>query len=118
MLHSHGSLSQAARLRYPEHSPELENPHVSNLAMDKKQFTRLAAARVHARDPQEEVERAFNLFDQDRKGYIIFEDLRRVAQELGETGLEDEELHAMINEFDFEGNGSVARETFYSILMN
>ena len=117
MMETWGVISPVAEARRREKGNRSENYHVSNMVMPYAKFVQLAAARVHAREPEEEVERAFNLFDQDRKGYIIFEDLQRVAHELGETGLEDEELHAMINEFDFEGTGSVARETFFSILM-
>ena len=78
---------------------------------------KLAAERVRNRDPAHEVERAYNLFDNDRKGFIVVEDLRRVARDLGETGLEEEEMAAMIEEFDFEGTGTVAKESFYAICL-
>ena len=41
----------------------------------------------------------FNLFDQDGSGKITFEDLRRVADELGEE-ISDEELRNMIARAD------------------
>lgn len=69
------------------------------------------------RDPREEIERAFDLFDNNGKGYIDLEDLRRVARELGETGLEEEELRAMIDEFDLEGIGGVGKEAFVGICL-
>lgn len=47
---------------------------------------------------------------------ITLDDLRRVARELGE-GLEEEELAAMIEEFDLEGKGGVGQEEFLSICM-
>lgn len=72
---------------------------------------------VHDRDPAEEVERALLLFDPDQRGYIDVEDIRRVARELGETGLEDEEIQAMIDEFDYDGNGTVSKEAFYAICL-
>ena len=56
------------------------------------------------------------MFDTDDKGMISLEDLRRVARELGE-GLEEEELMAMIEEFDLEGKGGVGREEFVGICM-
>jgi centrin-3 len=77
----------------------------------------IAAQRILARDPREEIERAFELFDAENKGYIDLEDLKRVARELGETGLEEEELRAMIEEFDLEGRGGVGREEFVSICL-
>ena len=60
--------------------------------------------------------RAFELFDSDGKGVITLEDLRRVARELGE-GLEEDEMRAMIEEFDMEGKGGVDREEFVSICL-
>lgn len=116
IMEMNGTVSQAVLDRHRQKGTEPDRYHVSSLVMSQAAFARIAAERVAARDPIEEVERAYSLFDLEGRGYIVFEDLRRVAHELGETGLEDEELHAMINEFDFDGTGSVARETFYSIL--
>ena len=77
----------------------------------------MAARKISERDPREEIDRAFDLFDADGKGWINLEDLKRVARELGETGLEEEELRAMIEEFDIEGAGGVGREEFAGICL-
>jgi centrin-3 len=79
-------------------------------------FVNLAAGRISARDPQEEILRAFELFDAEGKGRIELEDLRRVARELGE-GLQDEELVAMIEEFDVRGEGGIDRDAFLGICL-
>ena len=74
------------------------------------------AARISARDPREEINRAFDLFDADGKGAIDIQDLRRVARELNE-GLQEEELNAMIEEFDMDGDGRITREDFIGICL-
>lgn len=83
-------------------------PHVA--------FVNIAAGRISARDPREEILRAFELFDAEGKGRIELEDLRRVARELGE-GLQDEELVAMIEEFDVRGEGGIDRDAFLGICL-
>lgn len=91
--------------------------HVSQLQISQAAFIRVAARKMLDRDPTVEVERAYNLFDLDRKGYIVMEDLRRVSRDLGENGLEDEELHAMVEEYDYDGTNTVAKEAFYAICL-
>ncbi|KAL4871668.1 hypothetical protein BDV12DRAFT_163538 [Aspergillus spectabilis] len=96
-------------------APTANPQHPSNLLMPLSAFQAVTAVKILERDPRDEILRAFELFDEGGKGYIDLEDLRRVARELGETGLEEEELRAMIEEFDLEGVGGVTREAFVSI---
>lgn len=65
--------------------------------------------KIVNRDPLEEIRRAFRLFDDDGTGKINLRNLRRVAKELGEN-LTDDELRAMIDEFDLDDDG----ESMYS----
>lgn len=60
--------------------------------------------KYRERDPIEEVLRGFRLFDEEGRGKIGVGELRRVARELGEN-LREEELVAMIEEFDGDGDG-------------
>ena len=89
-------------------------------------FAEIMHQKIINRDPEEELRKAFSLFDEDKTGTISFKDLKRVARELvplllcfawrgasfflnallfwmpypkGEV-LSEEELHAMIEEFD------------------
>lgn len=71
----------------------------------KSTFTNKAVGeRIVNRDPLDEVRRAFKLFDDDNTGKISLRNLRRVAKELGEN-LTDDELRAMIDEFDLDEDG-------------
>nr|XP_023698660.1 centrin-3 isoform X2 [Paramormyrops kingsleyae] len=67
-------------------------------------FNEVVAEKMLERDPQEEILKAFKLFDDDDSGKISLRNLRRVARELGEN-ISDEELRAMIDEFDTDGDG-------------
>jgi centrin-3 len=79
-------------------------------------FQTLMAQRILSRDPTEEIIRAFELFDEGGKGRITIQDLRRVARELGE-GLQEDELVAMIEEFDMDGDKAISREEFVNICL-
>ncbi|KAF1836147.1 EF-hand [Decorospora gaudefroyi] len=79
-------------------------------------FQTLMAQRILSRDPQEEILRAFELFDEGGKGTITLQDLTRVARELGEA-LSHDELVAMIEEFDMDNDNAISREEFIQICM-
>jgi len=63
-------------------------PSFTDLAL----YARAVTEKILARDPTEEMRRAFHLFDDDGTGKISFQNLRRVAKELGEP-LDDEEMY-------------------------
>lgn len=91
-------------------------PPPSKLLLPLQAFLHHTATLIAARDPRDEILRAFALFDVDNKGVINLDDLRRVARELGE-GLQEEELVAMIEEFDLDGDGGIGREEFVGICL-
>ena len=76
----------------------------------------MLAQRILTRNPEEEIQRAFDLFDEGGKGKITLQDLTRVARELGE-GLSHDELVAMIEEFDMDGDNAISREEFINICL-
>jgi centrin-3 len=79
------------------------------------QFSDMVTELVLARDPLEEWRQAFTLFDEDSSGRISLKNLRRVARELGET-LQDDELRAMIDEFDRDGDGEINFDEFVALM--
>lgn len=107
--HQHPKISQSSNPNLPSPAPKLLLPFA--------QFQSILTSKILARDPREEILRAFDLFDEGGKGKISLQDLRRVARELGE-GLEEEELVAMIEEFDMDGDGAISREEFMSICLS
>ncbi|MCJ1375046.1 Calcium-binding component of the spindle pole body (SPB) half-bridge [Loxospora ochrophaea] len=100
----------------PSSSSAAGGPRPTRLLLPLAQFQAVMSQKIRDRDPREEILRAFELFDDGAKGVINLEDLRRVARELGE-GLEEEELAAMIEEFDLDGDGAINREEFLGICL-
>ncbi|KAM5298192.1 centrin-3 [Ctenodactylus gundi] len=78
-------------------------------------FSEVVTDWILERDPHEEILKAFKLFDDDDSGKISLRNLRRVARELGEN-MSDEELRAMIEEFDKDGDGEINQEEFIAIM--
>lgn len=78
-------------------------------------FVDIMTQKMADRDPEEEIRKAFALFDDDQTGAISVKNLRRVARELGET-LSDDELQAMIEEFDKNGDGVIDEAEFMAIM--
>jgi centrin-3 len=78
-------------------------------------FVDIMTQKMADRDPEEEIKKAFSLFDDDGTGHISLKNLRRVARELGEV-LSDDELQAMIDEFDKNQDGVIDETEFMSIM--
>ncbi|KAF9427107.1 hypothetical protein BGZ94_005465 [Podila epigama] len=64
---------------------------------------------------QDEVQRVFQLFDGQAKGYIRLEDLKRISNELG-LGMTDPQLEEMLDEADRDGTGAVTFDEFLQIM--
>jgi centrin-3 len=79
------------------------------------EFLSIMAERIASRSPEEELQKAFELFDEDNSGRISLRNLRRIAKELGEN-LSDDELTAMIDEFDTDRDGEISLEEFSGIM--
>lgn len=83
--------------------------------IDFNQFLSIMAPRMSQKDTREQIMRIFRLFNEDQTGKISFRNLKRVSTELGET-LSDEELHAMIEEADRDGDGLLSFDEFYRVM--
>ncbi|KAJ1899061.1 Calcium-binding component of the spindle pole body (SPB) half-bridge [Kickxella alabastrina] len=68
-------------------------------------FVKLMSEKIATRDPVDEYKKAFKLIDDSNSGIINATNLRRVARELGEN-IDDDELQAMIDEFDMDNDGA------------
>merc|ERR1711879_707530 len=78
-------------------------------------FEEIMAARYANQDPMDEIRKAFELFDEEKRGKISFRNLRRIARDLGEK-LTDEELRGMIDEFDQDQDGEINQDEFVHIM--
>lgn len=114
ILNTHGVASQAPKA--PARGQQQQGYTASRRLLSFQSFQTLMAQRILSRDPQEEIQRAFDLFDEGGKGKITLQDLTRVARELGE-GLSHDELVAMIEEFDLDGDNAISREEFINICL-
>lgn len=83
--------------------------------IDFKEFLDIMAMKMSEKDSEEELHKAFELFDVDNSKEITFKNLREVAIELGENISEDE-LREMIFEACGDRNGRVSLEQFKRIL--
>ncbi len=79
------------------------------------EFLDMMTARISDRNTRDDLRRVFNLFDDDRKGSISVDDLRRVARELGEE-ISEEELREIVQRADLDGDKQLSFEDFYNVM--
>ena len=83
--------------------------------IDFTDFLDIMTTKMSQRDNQEELEKGFILFGQN-KDHVSFQDLRRIANELGEN-MSDEQLKEMMYEANkTDRDGVVTHEDFMNIL--
>lgn len=81
------------------------------------QFEKEMGTLFRKRDPAAEIAKAYKLFSADGQVEgegITYDSLREVARDLGEV-IDDDELNAMIDEFDLTGNGRISLDEFSRI---
>lgn len=95
---------------------EGEKEEENQIQITKEDFLNIMTTKMSERDADTELQKAFILFSQE-KDHITFEDLREVANELGEN-MTDDELKEMIKEANqTDREGTVGIEEFMRILM-
>lgn len=57
----------------------------------------------------------FNLFDDEKTGFVSVKNLRKITKELGEQ-IDEHELQEMIDKADLDNDGLVSEEEFYQIM--
>ena len=80
-----------------------------------EEFLDMMTARISEKNSREDLMRVFNLFDVDRQGEISVDNLRRVAQELGEE-IDEKELAEIVQRADLNGNSQLDFDDFYNIM--
>merc|ERR1711881_332911 len=86
-----------------------------NGTIEFTEFLQMMTGKMGEKDTREDIEKVFELFDNDSTNKISFRNLARVAEELGET-IDDEELQDMINQADRHGDGAINGDAFYRIM--
>jgi centrin-1 len=79
------------------------------------EFIQMMTGKMSERDSQEEIMKVFQLFDEEKTGFITFRNLKKICQELGEN-LSDEDINEMIEEADRNKDGKVDADEFYRIM--
>merc|ERR1711935_970530 len=94
-----------------------EKDKEGQVTIDFNDFLDIMTTKMSERDSEQELAKAFILFSQN-KDHIEFDDLKRIAKELGENMSEDELKEMMYEANRVDRDGVVARDEFMGILMN
>ncbi|XP_036279833.1 centrin-4 [Pipistrellus kuhlii] len=78
-------------------------------------FFAMMSIKMSEKDEKEELLKAFKLFDDDATGTITLNNIKRVAEELGET-LTDDELQEMLDEADHDRDGGINEDEFLRMM--
>ncbi len=88
-----------------------------NGSMDFPEFMNIMARRGAELNVEEELLKAFKIFEKDGSGYISASELRGVMTTLGEK-LTDEEIEDLIKEADIDSDGMINYHEFVKMMLN
>ena len=79
------------------------------------EFLAMMSRATRVEDTDEELRRAFQVFDRDNSGTISTEELRDVLRSIGEN-LTDSELDEMMHQVDVDGNGTIDCKYYFCMV--
>ena len=85
--------------------------------IDFEEFISLMRLRMdeRQRDPEEDLRDAFNMFDSDRSGFIDRDEVRALMKKLAQA-LTEEEIDAIMEEVDTDGDGEISFQEFRAMM--
>jgi len=84
--------------------------------IDLDEFVTMITAKMGDKNSREEMVKVFELFHEPGSKGMTFDDMKRVATDLGDK-MSDEELQEMFDEGDRNGDGIVDEDEFIAIMM-
>jgi len=80
-----------------------------------REFEKMMADKLLKVEPLDEVKRVFRLLDSDQTGKISFNNLNKVAKEIG-SGFTDDKVQDMIDTADKDGDGEINLDEFMDVM--
>jgi len=80
-----------------------------------REFENLMSKKLLKVDPLDEIKRVFRLLDSDQTGKISFNNLNKVAKEIG-SGFTDDKVQDMIDTADKDGDGEINLDEFMDVM--
>jgi Ca2+-binding EF-hand superfamily protein len=88
---------------------------ITEYSMTQADFLKLMTEKLSTRDMSETLSITFQLFDQEKKGFIERKDIKRVCREIGEY-VSDNDLELMMAHIDKSGDGSVSVDEWITVM--
>ncbi|KAF9506047.1 hypothetical protein BS47DRAFT_1353370 [Hydnum rufescens UP504] len=88
-----------------------------NGMLDFPEFLTMMARTMRDADSEDEIKKAFKVFDKDGNGFISSAELRHVMNSLGEK-LTEQEVDEMMREADVDGDGQINHEEFVKMMLS